>query len=338
MAVSRIDILNREFTRSLRGYNPEEVDNFLHDVADTLGRLGDEKVVLSSRVVQLESRLAEFEEQEAALRNTLLATQRMTEDLKSGAQREAQLIIDAARSRADNLLQQANQRLTRIFDEIAEAKKLKTQFEISVRSVVESHLKLLDMQRENEARLDAGVARLGFNGNYNPQYQPGSRQDYYSPNEHTIHGQAQPHQPAQAQGSVAAEQRTQPQGNTAQNSQGGSQGTSQNIGSNTGQNTGPNTGMPNGQIGGQINGQAKPVNGNGQAGAQPQASANAPGANQNGNQGSSPEQNPGAAQGQLGAPSEGRPQEQQEQEILLLQKVEDPLELGVPGKGERYRG
>lgn len=316
MAVSRIDILNREFTRSLRGYNPEEVDNFLHDVADTLGRLGDEKVVLSSRVVQLEARLAEFEQQEAALRNTLLATQRMTEDLKSSAQREAQLIIDAARSRADNLLQQANQRLTRIFDEIAEAKKLKTQFEISVRSVVESHLKLLDMQRENEARLDAGVARLGFNNNYTPQYQPSSRQDYYSPNEQagSVQNQAPQHNPAQ--GTNLTEQRNQTQ-------------------------------PP------QANGQPKAP-----AGTQAQASGGAPssnpgsnpgghGSNQANNQGQNAGQNPGAAQThghpamQTGTPPEtpaGESQEQSEQEILVLQKVEDPLELGAPGKGERYRG
>ncbi|SHN70397.1 DivIVA domain-containing protein [Desulfovibrio litoralis] len=168
MAVSRIDILNHEFTRSLRGYNPEEVDNFLHDVADTLGRLADEKVVLSARVVQIEAKLAEFEQQEAALRNTLIATQRMTEDLKTSAQREAQLIIDAARARADNLLQQAHQRLGHIFDEISEAKKLKSQFEISLRSIIESHLRMLDMQKESEARLDAGVARLGLAQRYTP--------------------------------------------------------------------------------------------------------------------------------------------------------------------------
>lgn len=304
MAVSRIDILNREFTRSLRGYNPEEVDNFLHDVADTLGRLGDEKVVLSSRLVQLESRLAEFEQQEAALRNTLLATQRMTEDLKSGAQREAQLIIDAARSRADNLLQQANQRLTRIFDEIAEAKKLKTQFEVSVRSVVESHLKLLDMQRENEARLDAGVARLGFN-HHVPQYQPQSRQDYYPHGEQTHAAQPAAIQPGAAQ----AEQ----QGQAAQSSPG--------------------------------NSQAAPGKSNGPAGPQPQTAPQNQGpAQQNGSQTGSQAGQTAVPQGaqsgtQLGTqPRAQAAAEQAEQEILVLQKFEDPLELGAPAKGERYRG
>lgn len=160
MSVNRIDLLNHTFSRALRGYDPEEVDSFLQDVADTLARLGDERVRLANLVAQLEERLTAHTERENALRETLLASQRMMEDLKATAQKEAQLIIESAQNRAENLTNQANLRLARILDEISEARKLKAQFEFKVRSVIEGHLKLLELGHMEDARMERATAAL----------------------------------------------------------------------------------------------------------------------------------------------------------------------------------
>jgi cell division initiation protein len=160
MAVNRIDLLNHDFSRALRGYDTAEVDNFLQDVADTMAHLGDERVRLSNQVSQLENRLAEYVDREGALRETLLASQRMTEEMKAAAQKEAQLIIESAQNRAENLTNQANLRLARILDEISEARKLKAQFEFKVRSVIEGHLKLLELGQMEDARMERATAAL----------------------------------------------------------------------------------------------------------------------------------------------------------------------------------
>lgn len=159
MAVSRIDILNQRFGRALRGYDTAEVDRFVQEVADTVGTLSEEKAALASRLAELEARLAEFRARETALRDTLMTTQKMSVDIKAGAQREAQLIIDAAHAKAENLLNQGNLRLARLHEEIATARKQKAQFEMRVRSVVEQHLALLDMSEQEDAALDAAAAR-----------------------------------------------------------------------------------------------------------------------------------------------------------------------------------
>ncbi|MDR2488157.1 MAG: DivIVA domain-containing protein [Desulfovibrio sp.] len=158
MAVNRIDLLNRTFSRALRGYDPEEVDSFLQDAADTMARLGDDRVRLGNLVSQLERRLAEYLERENALRETLLASQRMTDDIKAAAQKEAQLVIEAAHNRAETITSQANLRLARILDEISEARKLKAQFEFKVRSVIEGHLKLLELGQMEDTRMDRAVS------------------------------------------------------------------------------------------------------------------------------------------------------------------------------------
>ena len=160
MAVNRIDLLNHTFSRALRGYDPEEVDNFLQDAADAMARLSDERVRLTNLVSQQEHRLAEYAEREGALRETLLASQKMAEEMKGAAQKEAQLIIESAHNRAESLTNQANMRLARILDEISEARKLKAQFEFKVRSVIEGHLKLLEIGQLEDARMERATAAL----------------------------------------------------------------------------------------------------------------------------------------------------------------------------------
>ncbi|MFV0421384.1 DivIVA domain-containing protein [Oleidesulfovibrio sp.] len=150
MAVSRIDILNQGFSKKMRGYDPAEVDRYMQDMADTIGRLGEDKSRLEARVADLEARLTEFREREAALRDTLIATQRMTEDMKTNAQREAQLIIDAAHAKAESLVNQGHIRLARLQEDILEAKKLRAQFEMKVRSVIDAHMQLLEMSYEEQ--------------------------------------------------------------------------------------------------------------------------------------------------------------------------------------------
>lgn len=160
MAVNRIDLMNHSFSRVLRGYDPEEVDNLLQEVADTLGRLGDERVRLSNAVSTLEDRIAAQAEREESLREAMVASQRMAEDMKLSAQKEAQLVIEAAQNRAENITNQANLRLARILDEISEARKLKAQFEFKVRSVIEGHLKLLELGQMEDTRMERASAAL----------------------------------------------------------------------------------------------------------------------------------------------------------------------------------
>lgn len=161
MAVNRIDLLNHSFSRVLRGYDPDEVENLLQEAADTLGRLGDERVRLANLVASLEERVANQNERENSLRETLLVLQRVTEDMKVGAQKQSQLIIEAAQNRAENITNQANLRLARILDEISEARKLKAQFEFKVRSVIEGHLKLLELGHMEDVRMDRAASALG---------------------------------------------------------------------------------------------------------------------------------------------------------------------------------
>ena len=150
MSVSRIDVLNRSFAKSLRGYDTDEVDAFLQEIAETLGRLSEERTLLTNRVSLLEAELVSFRERESTLRDTLMTTQRMTEGLKATAQREAQVIVSEAQARAENIINQSGLKLARLQESILNAKKMKAQLTMRLRSVAEEHLRILDMDREDD--------------------------------------------------------------------------------------------------------------------------------------------------------------------------------------------
>jgi cell division initiation protein len=163
MAISRIDILNHALPRAFRGYSTVEVDRLLQDASDSLARLSDEKVALMNRVARLEAGLAEHLQREASMREALIATQRMSEDMRAQAQKEAQLILEAARTKAESLVNQGVMRLARLLEERAEARKLKARFEMKVRTVAEHHLKLLDMEKLEEEELAQEARRIAHN-------------------------------------------------------------------------------------------------------------------------------------------------------------------------------
>lgn len=155
MAASRIDLINRALPKAFRGYACLEVDRLVQDLSDALARATDERMALAAKVKDLEAHLAEYKERETALQETFLAGRRISEEIRDAAQKEAQLVLETARVKADALLQNAQIRLTRVAEEAAAAQKTKVQFEMKLRSVIEEHLQLLDLNRKESAGLEA---------------------------------------------------------------------------------------------------------------------------------------------------------------------------------------
>jgi cell division initiation protein len=160
--ISKIDILNRSFSKSFRGYDRGEVDQALQEAAEAFGELSEERKQLNERVAALEQDLEEHRSREKTLRDTLVTTQKMIDDLKATAQKEAQLIIDAANSKADNMLNQAHMRLAQLHEDISELKKQRTQFEVKLRSILDTHMSLLEMDKQEREALEESENKLKF--------------------------------------------------------------------------------------------------------------------------------------------------------------------------------
>ena len=160
MSISRIDLVNRHLPRTFRGYDIAETDRLLQDLSDALGKASDEKVALTARVAELENKLMEHRRREGAMQQALVASQRMGEQLRAAAQKEAQLILEKAHTKAEGFLHNAHVRLARTMEELAEAKKGKALFEAQLRNVIRDHLCLLDLNRQESTSLEAAQAKL----------------------------------------------------------------------------------------------------------------------------------------------------------------------------------
>jgi cell division initiation protein len=145
MRITPIDIQQQQFKSRLMGYDKAGVDQFLEIVAGELERLQRQNQDLQEELARNRSALTEMREREATLKETLLTTQKVTDELKANARREAELLLTDAELRAEKLMCNADERRLQLLDEIHEIRRQKIDFETSLRSLLEKHVRMLDL-------------------------------------------------------------------------------------------------------------------------------------------------------------------------------------------------
>ena len=151
MDLSPLEITQREFGRKFRGLDPEEVHAFLEQVAEEMTRLLHETGDRAAQIQRLEAEVRMYQEREEALRNTLVTAQKMTEEIKANAKREAELVMRETELRAEKLLEMAHRKLAQVQAEIAELKRQRDLFASKLRGLLKTHLELLEVQPEKPA-------------------------------------------------------------------------------------------------------------------------------------------------------------------------------------------
>jgi cell division initiation protein len=146
METSPLDITQREFTRKMRGYDPEEVRTFQEQIAEEMTRLVQQGNDQAALIQRLDAQVKGYQEREDSLRNTLVTAQKMTEEIKGNAKREGDLIMKEAELRAEKLLDQAHQKLAQVQAEIAELRRQRELFAAKLRGLLKTHLDLLEAQ------------------------------------------------------------------------------------------------------------------------------------------------------------------------------------------------
>jgi cell division initiation protein len=149
--ITPVDLLQHEFSRRLRGLDPEEVQNFLKDIAEEIEELVRENTVQAEKLRQQAEEIGQFQEKEAALRNTLITAQKISEQIKESAEREAHLITREAEIRAKKILEEVQGRLSQVEADITELKRQRSNLRAKIRSALQAHQELLAYTLEEEA-------------------------------------------------------------------------------------------------------------------------------------------------------------------------------------------
>ena len=139
MKITPLDIHQQQFKgKMLGGLDPEDVDAFLQSVAGEMENLLRENNELKELQALQNKDMLDMAEKERDLRKTMLAAQRIIEDMKSNAQKEAALIVSEAELKAERIVADAERQLGELGARIEEIRRQKIQFEMSFKSLLDS--------------------------------------------------------------------------------------------------------------------------------------------------------------------------------------------------------
>lgn len=147
MNITPLDIQQQQFKgKMLGGLDPNDVDSFLQIVAAEMESLMRENSELKEQGRKASQQLDEFSAREVTLRETMLAAQRISEEMKANAQKEATLLISEAELKGERIVAEAENRLLQLNNQIQELRRQKLQLELNLKSTLEAHLKMLTLE------------------------------------------------------------------------------------------------------------------------------------------------------------------------------------------------
>jgi cell division initiation protein len=112
------DVHDKQFHDAWRGYNQEEVDDFLDKIAEALDRLTRENSALQTRLRELDQAVSTSRDTEEMLKKTLVTAQKAAEEAISSAKGKAEQLISEAENRAKAANAQVQERLAHVDEEM----------------------------------------------------------------------------------------------------------------------------------------------------------------------------------------------------------------------------
>lgn len=150
MPMQPLEIQKTRFAHKMRGYDPIEVENFLALVAeDVTQRLGEiERLERDNR--SLRERVANSEERERQLHDAILRGKKVSDEMISTSQREAQLLVREAEMTAERMVGQAAERAAEVESRITELRMRRKELQLKFKSTLELFGQILEAEMEDE--------------------------------------------------------------------------------------------------------------------------------------------------------------------------------------------
>jgi cell division initiation protein len=144
MSLTPVEIRHVKLNRRLVGYDREAVDRLLEEIAASFEDAWRERADLRDEIERLESELQRGREIEEALRSTLLSAERIADELRARAHREADLIVEEARARAREITGSGEAEQERVHAEIRRLRALEAEVRAEYRAFLSAALERLD--------------------------------------------------------------------------------------------------------------------------------------------------------------------------------------------------
>lgn len=138
------DIQNRKFKTSAVGYKKDEVDEFMGLVISEFETLYKQNITLTDKINMLSDAVKQYKSMEAALQNTIVTAQNVSEELKRTAQLNAEAITKEAEQTAAGMISKATEEVNRLKAQYDAVKQEFDIYKTKIKTVVEAQLRTID--------------------------------------------------------------------------------------------------------------------------------------------------------------------------------------------------
>lgn len=150
------DIQEKAFERAGKGYNMEQVDEFLDELAADFSAMSRENASLKSKMKMLVQKMDEYRQTEDSMRLALLSAQKLSSQIESEAREKSDSLIAEAKQQAERLTREAADGIANENAKLDEAKKATDRFFDHMRTVCQKQIEFYD--KLSQMHLVGGMA------------------------------------------------------------------------------------------------------------------------------------------------------------------------------------
>lgn len=145
MSLSPIDVAQKQFSNAFRGANAREVETFLQEVSVAMTALVQQRNDMQAELTAQKRLLDLLHGRENEVKEALMTAQRAVEQVRSTAEREAQLKIEEAELKGQRIVADAQGRHTTLTTQIGELTRQRARFIEELRGIVATHARMLEL-------------------------------------------------------------------------------------------------------------------------------------------------------------------------------------------------
>ncbi len=138
------NIKEKVFDKAVRGYNSEQVDDFLDEMVATVDELTAQNSDLSSQLASATAKLEEYKAQESSVITTLESARALMNDISASAEKRADIIVKNAELDADQMIKNARESVDKLKEEEKELAQKVASLKHRFKNILQAELDRFD--------------------------------------------------------------------------------------------------------------------------------------------------------------------------------------------------
>lgn len=160
MDLSPNDIRNFEFEPQMRGYNKDNVRDFLEQIATAMDNAKQKELKLSMEIDSLKTQLTDLRQYENTIKSAAIDARRNADLTVENAKKEAKLITDQAKIETNEIINSRASKITNFEEEITKLQLTKKSYMTKLRNLIKSHLETIEELSIDDSEINSSDADI----------------------------------------------------------------------------------------------------------------------------------------------------------------------------------